>query len=40
MEAGQKITSYRDLLVWQKSILMAKALYKLTAQFPLTSGSA
>jgi four helix bundle protein len=34
MEAGQKITSYRDLLVWQKSILMAKAVYKLTAQFP------
>ena len=34
MEAGQKITSYRDLLVWQKSVLMAEALYKLTAQFP------
>jgi four helix bundle protein len=26
--------SYRDLLVWQKSMTLAKAIYKLTATFP------
>jgi four helix bundle protein len=29
-----KPQSYRDLLVWQKSISLAKAIYKLTAAFP------
>jgi four helix bundle protein len=26
--------SYRDLLVWQKGIALAKVIYKLTAEFP------
>jgi len=26
--------SYRDLLVWQKSMALAKAIYKITADFP------
>ncbi|HEX3890539.1 MAG TPA: four helix bundle protein [Verrucomicrobiae bacterium] len=26
--------SYRDLLVWQKSMALAKEIYKLTAKFP------
>lgn len=26
--------SYRDLLVWQKSMTLAKEIYKLTAEFP------
>ena len=30
-----KPQSYRDLLVWQKSIALAKTIYKLTAAFPL-----
>ena len=33
-KAGGKPQSYRDLLVWQKSIALAKAIYKLTAEFP------
>jgi len=32
--ANGKAQSYRDLLVWQKSILLAKTIYKLTAEFP------
>ena len=28
------IKSYRDLLVWQKSILLVKEVYQLTALFP------
>jgi four helix bundle protein len=31
--ANGKAQSYRDLLVWQKSILLAKTIYKLTAEF-------
>ena len=26
--------SYRDLLAWQKSIILAKSIYKLTADYP------
>lgn len=26
--------SYRDLLVWQKSMTLAKEIYKITAEFP------
>ena len=29
-----KAQSYRDLIVWQKSIELAKQLYQLTAEFP------
>lgn len=29
-----KPQSYRDLIVWQKSIELAKELYRLTARFP------
>lgn len=29
-----KITSFRDLLVWQKGLDIAKAVYGLTARFP------
>lgn len=29
-----KITSYRDLIVWQKTMLLAHEVYRLTAQFP------
>ncbi|HSY18778.1 MAG TPA: four helix bundle protein [Candidatus Acidoferrales bacterium] len=29
-----KAQSYRDLLVWQKGIALAKVIYKLTAAFP------
>jgi four helix bundle protein len=32
--ANGKPQSYRDLLVWQKSIALAKVIYKLTAEFP------
>jgi len=32
--ANGKAQSYRDLLVWQKSIALAKAIYKLTVEFP------
>jgi hypothetical protein len=34
MEGSAKIHSYRDLLVWQKGMLLAKMAYKLTANFP------
>jgi four helix bundle protein len=34
MEGPAKIHSYRDLLVWQKGMLLAKMTYKLTAGFP------
>jgi four helix bundle protein len=33
-EANGKPRGYRDLLVWQKSISLVKAIYKLTADFP------
>lgn len=29
-----EITSYKDLIVWQKSILLVKAIYKVTEDFP------
>ena len=29
-----KVQSYRDLIVWQKSIALAKELYRATARFP------
>ena len=29
-----KPQSYRDLLVWQKGIVLAQVIYKLTAEFP------
>src|SRR5579859_2039575 len=32
--ANGKPQGYRDLLVWQKSIVLAKQVYKLTAGFP------
>jgi four helix bundle protein len=32
--ANGKPQSYRDLLVWQKSISLAKTIYKLTVEFP------
>jgi four helix bundle protein len=31
---SEKPQSYRDLIVWQKSILLAKQLYVLSAKFP------
>jgi carbamoyl-phosphate synthase large subunit len=34
MDAPKKITHYKDLLVWQKSMLLAREIYKLTAFFP------
>ncbi len=34
IDANSKPQSYRDLLVWQKSIVLAKVIYKLTAEFP------
>jgi four helix bundle protein len=33
-EANGKAQSYRDLLVWQKSMTLVKVIYKLTAEFP------
>jgi four helix bundle protein len=32
--AETKITSYRDLIVWQRSIQMTVAIYRLTEGFP------
>jgi four helix bundle protein len=32
--ADGKAQSYRDLLVWQKGVVLAKAIYKVTAGFP------
>jgi four helix bundle protein len=34
MSAGLKPKSYRDLLVWQKGIELAKLIYGLTAKLP------
>ncbi len=31
---GEKIRSYKDLLVWQKSIKQVVRVYTLTKQFP------
>ena len=32
--AGASVRSYRDLIVWQKGIELAKLIYKLTQSFP------
>jgi four helix bundle protein len=32
--ANGKAQSYRDLLVWQKSMVLAKVIYRLTTEFP------
>lgn len=29
-----KITSYRDLVVWQKSMMLATEIYRVTSKFP------
>ncbi len=34
MNDAGKISSYKDLIVWQKSILLVKRIYKLTGIFP------
>jgi four helix bundle protein len=34
VSAKPKAQSYRDLLVWQKGVRLAKVIYKLTARFP------
>jgi len=34
MEAPKKVTHYKDLLVWQKAIALAKEVYRMTASFP------
>lgn len=34
MRDEKKPASYRDLIVWQKSIELAKSLYRLTSNFP------
>jgi four helix bundle protein len=33
-KSNDKAQSYRDLLVWRKSMALAKVIYKLTATFP------
>ena len=33
-KVASKTGGYRDLLVWQKGITLAKMIYKLTAEFP------
>lgn len=34
MSDKTKAASYRDLLVWQKGMLLARAIYGLTAAYP------
>jgi four helix bundle protein len=34
METPKKVTHYKDLLVWQKSMVLARETYKVTASFP------
>jgi len=34
VRANGKVQSYRDLLVWQKGVALAKMIYKLTSEFP------
>ncbi|MDO8602218.1 MAG: four helix bundle protein [bacterium] len=36
MTTENRIESYRDLVVWQKSIELVIAVYKITAQYPST----
>lgn len=31
---GNKITSYRDLAVWQKAMTLATEIYRITSKFP------
>src|SRR5208282_4971985 len=35
MTRPEKINSYRDLLVWQKGMALAKQVYSLTRSFPM-----
>ena len=32
--AGEKVNSYRDLVVWQKGIALVKSVYLLSQRFP------
>jgi four helix bundle protein len=34
MDEQKKVTHYKDLLVWQKAMALAKETYKMTASFP------
>ncbi len=34
MDGEKSVTHYKDLLVWQKAMVMAKETYKMTASFP------
>ena len=34
METAAKPKSYKDLLVWQKGLILVKMIYELTKQFP------
>jgi four helix bundle protein len=34
VRANGKAQSYRDLLVWQKGVTLAKMIYRLTSEFP------
>lgn len=36
MVSDQKIKSYKELLIWQKGIVLVKEVYKLTKKFPRT----
>lgn len=31
---GPKVNNYKDLIVWQKAILMVKSVYEISASFP------
>lgn len=33
--AAPKITSYKELIVWQKSVLLVSEIYAITSSFPL-----
>jgi four helix bundle protein len=33
-DGGRKVKSYRDLIVWQKSMSLAEIVYRTTAAFP------
>ncbi len=34
MEEKKKITSFKDLIVWQKSVYLTKLIYETTSKFP------
>ena len=38
MSEKTKAASYRDLLVWQKGMQLARAIYELTAKYPADEG--